>query len=452
MPGQLLTIARNCFLESIRQPIYFLIVMISGVCQLLLTWGTNFSMGKSTETGEVNYDNKLLLDLGLGTIFVCGTVLAAFVATAVISEEIERKTVLTVVSKPVSRPTLVIGKYLGVSLSLLVGMITMAIFMLMGIRHGVMSTAADKLDWVVITFSIGTVFLCLVLSAAANYLYSWSFSQAAVLSLAPAMIISYLFVLVLSPKWEWQAISTDFKPQISMACAALTLAVLMLSAVAVAASTRLGQVMTIVVTGGVFLGGLLSNYFIGSKAWTNSYVGRVLNVTPEHPAFEKFTSLGDTLIIELENPPTALLSPGTPVYWGATPNGMNLQTSHYKPLDGDFATISNLNAPEIAPAIAVVSSEGKKANIQQIGRAPVKVNRPPREGDYLFVKPTRLNIAAAGVWSILPNLHFYWLLDAITQNSYIPIGHLWLIAVYAVLQICGVLCIAIALFQTRDVG
>ena len=39
----------------------------------------------------------VLLDIGLATIFVCGMLLAAFIATAVISREIERKTVLTVV-------------------------------------------------------------------------------------------------------------------------------------------------------------------------------------------------------------------------------------------------------------------------------------------------------------------------------------------------------------------
>lgn len=452
MPGQLLTIARNCFLESIRQPIFFLIVMISGVGQLLLTWGTNFSMGKSTETGEVNYDDKLLLDLGLGTIFVCGTILAAFVATAVISEEIERKTVLTVVSKPVSRPVLIIGKYFGVAASLLVGMLTMAIFMMMGIRHGVMSTAADRLDWVVIFFSVGTVFGCLLAAAAANYLYNWSFPQVAVVLLAPAMVVSYLFVLVLSPKWEWQPIGVDFKPQTTMACAALTLAVLMLSAVAVAASTRLGQVMTIVVTAAVFLGGLLSNYFIGSKAWTNSYVGRITSVAAQHPSHESFAKLGDTLTIELENPPTALFTPGLSLYWSSTPNGMRLEPAKFKPLGADPATISNLTSPDIEPAIAIIASEEKTATIQQVGRAPVKVSRPPREGDYVFVTPTRLNVAAAGAWAIMPNLHVYWLLDAITQNSHIPIGHLGLIATYAIFQIAGILCIAIALFQTRDVG
>ena len=86
-------------------------------------------MGYS-DSSEVSSDNKLLLDIGLATVFVCGMLLAAFVATAVISREIERKTVLTVVSKPVPRPVVVVGKYLGVAGAMLVAVLTMLLFLL----------------------------------------------------------------------------------------------------------------------------------------------------------------------------------------------------------------------------------------------------------------------------------------------------------------------------------
>jgi ABC-type transport system involved in multi-copper enzyme maturation permease subunit len=108
MLSQLLTIARNTFVESVRQPIYFVLIAIAGLCLVLTTWSAGFSMGMS-ESGEVSGDNKLLLDVGMATVFVVGVLLAAFLATAVISREIENKTVLTVVSKPVSRVTLVLG-------------------------------------------------------------------------------------------------------------------------------------------------------------------------------------------------------------------------------------------------------------------------------------------------------------------------------------------------------
>src|SRR5690606_8340921 len=111
-----------------RQPIYFILIVICGILQVFNTWGTNFSMGYSS-TAEVSSDNKLLLDIGLATVFVCGTLLAAFVATAVLSREIENKTVLTVVSKPVSRPVVVLGKYLGAAGAMLVATVTMLLFL-----------------------------------------------------------------------------------------------------------------------------------------------------------------------------------------------------------------------------------------------------------------------------------------------------------------------------------
>ena len=85
--------------------------------QALNTAISAFSMGY-TETAEVHGDNKMLLDVGMATVFVMGMILAAFQATAVISREIEDKTILTIVSKPIARPTVVFGKYLGVSQSL----------------------------------------------------------------------------------------------------------------------------------------------------------------------------------------------------------------------------------------------------------------------------------------------------------------------------------------------
>src|SRR4051812_2488749 len=64
---QILTIARNTFVESIRQPILFVLVMICGVLQLFNTWSAAFAMGY-TESGEVSGDNKMLLDIGLATV------------------------------------------------------------------------------------------------------------------------------------------------------------------------------------------------------------------------------------------------------------------------------------------------------------------------------------------------------------------------------------------------
>lgn len=319
------TIARNTFVESIRQPIYLIIILLCGIMLLFTTWGTGFSMGYSS-SAEVSGDNKLLLDVGLATVFVCGMLLSAFVSTAAVSREIENKTVLTVVSKPISRTSIILGKYLGVATAMVIAVLPMLIFLLMGIRHGVMSTATDDPDQPVIVFTTAAVLLSLGLAAWCNFFYGWPFTQSAVLLMVPLLVVAYLLVLVFGKEWKLQVgmlehpimdgnIDTgfketrftlptqDFKPQILLASSVLAMSMLVLSAVAVTASTRLGQVMTIMLCCGVFVGGLLSNYLLGRHAYSNRRISVIDVARPVSDEQASFRGRGDTYEITLKWPP-----------------------------------------------------------------------------------------------------------------------------------------------------
>lgn len=241
MLRQALTIARTTFLESLRQPVLMILILLSATLQVFAVANTGFSMGMETSI-EVKGDDKLLLDIGLATVFVCGTLLAGFIATSAMSREIENKTVLTIVSKPVGRPTLVLGKFLGVSGAIMIATCTMLLFLLLAIRHEVMQTAADNVDGPVLVFGFGALFLTIIIAAWCNYFYSWNFPQTVVVTILPMTLLAFLIVLCISKEWMPQPIATDFKPQVTLACACLILAILVLCAIAVAASTRLGQV------------------------------------------------------------------------------------------------------------------------------------------------------------------------------------------------------------------
>ena len=128
----IITIAANSFKESIRQPVFLVMLLLAAFIQLLNTWIVGFSMGAKNVPGEVSGDNKLLLDVSMGGIFLLGIMLAAFIATAAISREIDNKTVLTVVSKPIGRPSVILGKYLGITCSMLVAIGIMIAFLLLG--------------------------------------------------------------------------------------------------------------------------------------------------------------------------------------------------------------------------------------------------------------------------------------------------------------------------------
>lgn len=448
---KLLPIAYNTFVESIRQPIFFVLVMLAGVLQVMSTWSAAFSMGYST-SAEVHGDNKWLLDIGLASVFLFGMLLAAFSATAAVSREIENHTVLTVVSKPVARAALVLGKYVGVTGAILLALVIMLIALLLGLRHGVMSTAADELDGPVLVLGVGAVAIALVVGVVGNYLYGWHFCQTALLLMAPLLLIAYACVLGLGKEWKPQAITTDLKPQILTACAALTVAVLVLSAVATAVSTRLGQVMTIVVCAGVFVFGLLSNHFVGRRAFQNEAIGEVERAESPVVSQASFNTPGATCVVTLRQPPNAAVRPGMAFYYGPTPNGFPLISPAFTPFAGDVSRDDRLAAPATGPALVITGVQGRELTVRNVGAEAVRVPRPPAGGDYVFVHATRIGRLALAIWAVVPNMHHFWLVDPVTQNRPVPAGHLGLIGLYGLVQIGAWLALGVALFQKRDVG
>lgn len=448
---QTLIIARNTLVESLRQPIFFVLIFVSGLFQALNTAASGFSMGY-TESAEVHGDDKMLLDVGMATVFVMGMVLAAFQATAVISREIQDKTILTIVSKPIARPTVVFGKYLGVSVAILMATLIMVTFLMFGVRHEVMTNASDTVDLPVVVFSVGAVFVSVLVAAWTNFFYGWSFAQIAVSIMTFLVPGAYLLTLLISHEWKFQPISTDFKPQILLSCAALGMAILVLTSIAVAASTRLSQVMTLVVCVGVFVMGLLSNHLLGKRAFLNDFAAIVETAQPERNEFESFRTPGARYTITLTNFPDESLTPGTPIYYGPSPQGIGMAVPDFEVYRGDPADERLLQADDTPPGIMVKSAERKSLTIQNIGARPLWVERPPREGDYIFTRPTRVNPVALGAWSVVPNMHAFWLLDAVTQNRTIPVSHVARVGVYSLMQIGAFLGLAVVLFQRRDVG
>lgn len=252
-----LAIARNAFLESIRQPV-FVVLLVAGILAMVL----NVNLAAFT----MEDDNKLLVDLGLSTLFLVGLLLAAFTATGVLTREIENKTVLTVVSKPVSRPAVVLGKYLGVAAALALGYWALAVVFLLAVRHRVQEgvTMNDTFDLPVLVFSLLFGGLATAFAGLANYLYRRPFPSTFAVSLAVGLSAALGVVWCIDRQWRFQSPLVEWDPQLMIALALVFEALLVLAAVAIAASTRLGQVLTLMICLGTFLVGLVSEYFLGT--------------------------------------------------------------------------------------------------------------------------------------------------------------------------------------------
>ncbi|TWU12021.1 ABC-2 family transporter protein [Symmachiella macrocystis] len=91
--------------EAIRQPFFFLLIAISVILMVLNTFLPFFSLGD---------DVKMLKDCGLATLLISGLLLAVWTASQSIAAEIEGKTAITLLSKPITRRQFIMGKYIGI--------------------------------------------------------------------------------------------------------------------------------------------------------------------------------------------------------------------------------------------------------------------------------------------------------------------------------------------------
>lgn len=451
MLSQLLTITRNTFVESIRQPIFIILILAAGLGQIINVLLSAYSMGYTEDALEVSGDDKLLLDMGLATVLGIATLLAAFIATSVLSREIENKTALTVISKPVGRPLFITGKFLGASGAVLMAATIMLVFFLFAIRHEVMSTARDTIDGPVIVFTSLALLVSLGMASWTNYFYGWVFPSTASVILLPAILVAYLVTLSLNKEWVFVGPQEAFKPQILMAAICIGMALLVLNAVAIAASTRLGQVMTIVVCAGVFMGGLLSNHLLGRFAFQNSHIATIRSVQEPFPP-NNLNRAGDTYEISLEDPSQSIIPVGTQIYFGPNPAGVALAVPPQGEFLGDPTRDVEVRNPDAPSALVIRSVDASTQTYTLVNVNNHPVARPPRAGDFIFLQPTRHNAIAFVAWSVVPNLQVFWLSDAITQGHPIPPRYLLLTGAYTGVQVLGLLSLAILLFQRRDVG
>ena len=253
---QVWAIARNTFLECIRQPVTLVVVIAASLLVILSNPFSAFTMED---------DQRMYVDIGLSTIFIAGTVLSAFLATSVIDREIGNRTVLTVVSKPVARATFVLGKYIGLAIALVATVsVATLVFSIVEV-HGVIQTAATPVRWPAVGFGAGAVVLATGAAAWANFFYGKSFPATLILAAIPLLAVAYVLSMVFDPDWAAVPISEEFRPEVWVAAGLMAVGLLILAAISVAASTRLGQVPTILVTIGFLLAGLLSDWFVGRR-------------------------------------------------------------------------------------------------------------------------------------------------------------------------------------------
>ena len=113
---QVVVIALNTFRENLRDKILYNLLFFA-----LLLIGTSVLLADLT----VMEHHKMVTDMGLAAINLIGVIIAIFVGIGLVSKEIERRTVYTIMARPISRTQFILGKYLGLALTLLVNVVIM---------------------------------------------------------------------------------------------------------------------------------------------------------------------------------------------------------------------------------------------------------------------------------------------------------------------------------------
>ncbi|MBD3237882.1 MAG: ABC transporter permease subunit [Candidatus Eisenbacteria bacterium] len=124
-----LTLARHTVLDAMRERAFLTL----GVFAFL-----TFAASQVVTPLALGEERRVTLDLGLGMLSLFGFLLVLFLGTRMVQKEIDRKTILLLLAKPLHRSELVVGKYVGLAAVLLIsvtGMLAALALVLLSSGH-----------------------------------------------------------------------------------------------------------------------------------------------------------------------------------------------------------------------------------------------------------------------------------------------------------------------------
>lgn len=174
--SRIIAIAKNAFREAVRDRILYNLILFV----LLLTGSTVF-LGELTAGQEA----RVIVNLGLSAILVFGAFISIFVGVSLVWKETEKRTVYSIFSKPIGRGEFIVGKYLGLCLTLLVNVAVMGV----GVTLALLYVGGGRFAGPVWA-AMGMIFLELTIITAVAIMFS-SFSTPAL----SALLTFFVFII-----------------------------------------------------------------------------------------------------------------------------------------------------------------------------------------------------------------------------------------------------------------
>ncbi len=235
-------IADNTFKESVREPVYFLMLL----CALGLI--AHFpSMALFVFSDQI----KLVVDSSMATCLLFGLLAAVLCASHTVAREMRNGTVLLLFSKPVHRWTFVLGKIVGIVLAVLLFTVLCSLAAFVSVY---VATDQFRMDMAAYFTFLGVVVVACAYGMLRNYFSGAAFPASATLGLT-----------VLLPIFVVYCILTKEHPTVELRDLAYGLILINFAAaamgtLAVVFATRLDVVANLGVCSCIFFLGLISNY------------------------------------------------------------------------------------------------------------------------------------------------------------------------------------------------
>ncbi|MCL4692606.1 MAG: ABC transporter permease subunit [Candidatus Hydrogenedentes bacterium] len=110
---RVLAVAQNTFREAVRDKVLY----------VLLFFAASTVLGsKALGWISIGQDIKIVKDISLAAVSIFGVLIAIFVGTNLIYKEIDKRTIYTIICRPMARYEFILGKYLG--MAFLLGVVT----------------------------------------------------------------------------------------------------------------------------------------------------------------------------------------------------------------------------------------------------------------------------------------------------------------------------------------
>lgn len=121
-----LTIAFATAKESVRHPAFFVLMFLAVLWLLIATVLPYFTFGEEI---------KMYKDTGLTTILFLCLLLALLTSSSSVADEIEGKTAITLLSKPINRRDFILGKFLGILMGVLTLYVILSVVFALGVWY-----------------------------------------------------------------------------------------------------------------------------------------------------------------------------------------------------------------------------------------------------------------------------------------------------------------------------